>query len=98
MIKDGSGWDASQFCDSWTAFGPWGLDDLNELVNFYFQLSRESTAAAGHAGLVLWFLHPRKGCSRGVEIKRIEEAEIPEVVAYLQQAAKRNAERFSALK
>jgi len=45
-------------------------------------------------GLVLWVLHPRKGCSRGVDIKRIEQHELPSVFAYLKEAADRNAERF----
>lgn len=47
--------------------------------------------------LQLWFLHPRKGASRGVYIKNIEENDIPEVIAYLKEAAERNANRFSKL-
>lgn len=45
--------------------------------------------------LTLWFLHPRKGCSRGVEVQDIQEQQLPEVYIYLRQAAERNAERFS---
>ena len=48
-------------------------------------------------GLVLWFLHPRKGCSRGVEIKSLEKEDIPAAQKYLTDAAARNAERFSKL-
>lgn len=48
-----------------------------------------------HVSLILWFLHPRKGCSRGVEVKRIEQDELPEIFAYLQHAAERNQNRFS---
>ena len=48
--------------------------------------------------LQLWMLHPRKGCSRGVYIKNIEENEVPEVLEFLRGAAKRNAKRFSKLK
>jgi hypothetical protein len=55
------------------------------------------TAPVGHVGLVLWILHPRKGCSRGVEIKRIEQSELPAVFEYLRKAAARNATRFSKL-
>ncbi len=50
-----------------------------------------------YLGLVLWVLHPRKGCSRGVEVKHIKESELPEVYAYLRHAAERNAERFAEL-
>lgn len=53
------------------------------------------TAEAGHAGLVLWMLHPRKGCSRGVEIKKLQKGDLPKVVEFLCEAAKRNAERFA---
>lgn len=48
-------------------------------------------------GLQLWILHPRKGAARGVEIEEILEEELPEVYAYLQSAAERNAKRFSKL-
>ena len=48
-------------------------------------------------GLQLWVLHPRKGASRGVYIKNIEEHEVPQVLAYLKEAAERNADRFSKL-
>lgn len=44
--------------------------------------------------LQLWVLHPRKGCSKGLYIKNIEKNELPEVFAYLREAAQRNAERF----
>lgn len=47
--------------------------------------------------LQLWYLHPRKGASRGVYIKNIEENEVPDVITYLKEAAERNANRFSKL-
>lgn len=50
-----------------------------------------------HLGLVLWVLHPRKGCSKGVEIKRISEEQVPVVLRFLREAATRNTERFSRL-
>lgn len=46
--------------------------------------------------LVLWVLHPREGASRGVEV-RIEEAEVPEALAYLREAAQRSADRFKGV-
>jgi hypothetical protein len=52
---------------------------------------------AGHVALQLWVLHPRKGASRGVYIKRIEHADLPDVFKFLRQAAERNAERFSRI-
>lgn len=48
-------------------------------------------------GLQLWYLLPRKGCSRGVYFENIEESELPEIFAYLKEAAQRNAERFGKL-
>lgn len=53
------------------------------------------TDPAGHVGLVLWLLHPRKGASRGVEIKRLNQADLPAVFSFLREAAQRNAERFA---
>lgn len=47
--------------------------------------------------LTLWMLHPRKGCSRGVEVQDIQEHELPAVYAYLSEAAQRNASRFGKL-
>jgi hypothetical protein len=41
MKKESSGWEAPVFFDSWDEFS-WSLDDLNELVNFYFQVTRDS--------------------------------------------------------
>lgn len=46
-------------------------------------------------GLMLWMLHPRKGCSRGVEVLEITESEIQQVYAWLREAADRNAKRFT---
>jgi hypothetical protein len=58
---------------------------------------RAFTADKPTASLTLWWLHPRKGCSRGVEVTEIQQGELPEVFAYLRSAAERNAERFSRL-
>lgn len=52
-------------------------------------------ADAAHVALTLWMLHPRKGCSRGVEVQRIEQEDLPGVLAFLRTAAQRNAERFA---
>lgn len=217
-----AGWEAPAFHKTWADFGPWGLDELNELVNFYFQISRDAknceacdgggqnpetteiantfyshmnaagtcwhdkitqdevealqknnrlrvpgkdakgefmwvkkegltaaevnesnaegyrpdikrnmdydhdainrwilvetrakrlgvygkckeckghghiyTAPAAHVSLVLWFIHPRKGCSRGVEIETITEQDLPKVFSYLKEAKKRNSKRFA---
>jgi len=50
-----------------------------------------------HVSLQLWILHPRKGCSRGVYIENVEQEDIPQIIEFLQEAAKRNAERFSKI-
>ncbi|AWM37065.1 hypothetical protein GobsT_50240 [Gemmata obscuriglobus] len=55
------------------------------------------TSDQPHLSLVLWVLHPRKGCSRGVEIKNIQRHELPVVRDWLTSAANRNADRFSKL-
>jgi hypothetical protein len=46
---------------------------------------------------MIWMLHPRKGCSRGVEVLEITESELPMVYAWLREAADRNAKRFTIL-
>jgi hypothetical protein len=206
MIKK-DGWDSAQFFSNWNAFGPWELNELNECVNFYFQIERKkeecptcagegynvlakdivnsfyshqcesvglprrmawhdkitddeaevlvqfnrapvgSTAESINAkqrtggfdshdainrhilikqrikrelgiepycpvcngdgtvyvedfttvSLTLWILHPRKGCSRGVEISNITQEDLGSVMEFLRTAAERNAERFQAV-
>jgi hypothetical protein len=217
MITKGEGWNSRIFAPTWAEFGPWNLDDLNECVNFYFEVSRASeecktcggngyhpeaqgvvntfyshmnpageswckdvtqdevlalveagrlmdwthdfvpgegwkkkvpeytptaaevnaaqsglrshdainrgiltearlkrlglpvlcpscegrgetfTEPAAHVSLVLWWLHPRKGCSRGIEVTRLQREDLPAVQAFLKKAAERNAERFSGV-
>lgn len=53
------------------------------------------TAEKGHLGLGLWFIHPRKGASRGVTVERIQESQFKDVLKYLKGAAENNAKRFS---
>ena len=55
------------------------------------------TEPHAHVNLVLWMLHPRKGCSRGIEIKNIKQKDLPKVFTYLTEAAKRNAQRFGRI-
>lgn len=55
------------------------------------------TKPSAHVSLTLWWLHPRKGSSRGIEIARIEREEIPSVFKLLREAAQRNADRFSKI-
>lgn len=50
-----------------------------------------------HLSLQMWFIHPRKGASRGVYLKNIEENELPLVIEYLKEARERNTKRFSKL-
>lgn len=44
--------------------------------------------------LILWVLHPRKGCSRGWEVNDIQKDDVPAILAFLKEAADRNADRF----
>ena len=46
MSKEGDDWDSSREFTSWSAFGPWALDDLNECVHFYFELDRPEEGCA----------------------------------------------------
>jgi hypothetical protein len=55
------------------------------------------TEPAAHVSLTLWWLHPRKGCSRGLEVTRLQQEDMPAVFAFLRGAAERNAERFSRI-
>lgn len=50
-----------------------------------------------HLELQLWFIHPRKGSSRGLRVKQVLQQDVPKVVEYLQEARRRNDERFSGL-
>lgn len=204
MMKDGDWWDSRCVFETWKDFGPWQLDDLNEVVNFYFYVARDSVncescdgtgynpqtkqlsddwydffvkdsgrkwryqleqeevdalwakgrlhsdfsekptpaqvnswarkgfghdsinrwicvkaraeklgvygnctkcggegiqylTTFGRLGLVLWILHPGKGVSRGVDVKRIKKEELSTAYKFLKVAAERNAERFSKI-
>jgi hypothetical protein len=55
------------------------------------------TEPAAHVSLTLWWLHPRKGCSRGLEVTRLQQDDMPAVFAFLRGAAQRNAERFGRI-
>lgn len=50
-----------------------------------------------HVNLILWMLHPRKGASRGVEVKNINKEDLENVFLFLKEAANRNAQRFSKI-
>lgn len=73
------------------SLGVWGSCDncVGEQVVY--------TESKAKLGLVLWVLHPRKGCSRGVRVEEIKRDEVNKVVEYLRKAAERNMMRFSKL-
>lgn len=54
-------------------------------------------APEGKASLQLWYLHPRKGAARGVLIEQVDQDDLPSIISLLQEARKRNDERFSLL-
>lgn len=92
------GWDSPRFYNGWDV-GEVSLDELNEVVNFYFESYRDEEGGE-YVGdemlrLVLWVLHPRKGASRGVAFDNIRESDMLEVLSFLKQAAQRNADRFA---
>lgn len=55
------------------------------------------TSDTARLGIVRWVLHPRKGASRGVVVKSITEAELPDVYAHLREAAAFNARMFDGV-
>lgn len=55
------------------------------------------TAEKAHLGVVLWLLHPRKGASRGVEVKHVSREELPQVLKFLKRARTRFLENFRGL-
>jgi hypothetical protein len=71
--------------------GVWGLCPSCEGHGYVF------TEPAAKLFLTLWMLHPRKGCSRGVEIQDVREEDLPAARAWLLKAAERNAARFAGL-
>ncbi|MBM9512010.1 hypothetical protein [Desulfogranum marinum] len=60
---------------------------------------RQFRFTANHAevSLILWMLHPRQGASRGIEITKIQEEDLPAIFTFLKKAAKRNEMRFKAI-
>jgi len=52
------------------------------------------TEPQAHLNLILWVIHPRKGASRGVEVKNIKKTDMPKVFKYLREARQRNHDRF----
>ena len=96
MASNGkTGWDDPVEYETFAEmFGP---DKLNEVVNFYFEVTNEDDADEATVSLQLWVLHPRKGCSAGVYIKTITQDALPAVFDFLAKAADRNAERFSKI-
>jgi len=47
---DRTGFSASKTFASWAEFGPWTLDDLNEVVNFHFEIGREAVRCSSCDG------------------------------------------------
>lgn len=55
------------------------------------------TEPSGHLRLQLWYLHPRKGASRGVIVKDVTEKDIPKIEEYFRQALDRTRQRFNGM-
>lgn len=43
MSDEKTGWAARTIFKTWDDFGPWGLNDLNEVVNFYFEIGASAS-------------------------------------------------------
>lgn len=56
------------------------------------------TVPCGHLNVVLWILHPRKGCSRGVRVQKLSKDDAAAARGWLSRAADRNAQRFKGVK
>jgi hypothetical protein len=69
--------------------GVYGLCERCDGKGHYYHEDSKAQLA-----LVLWVLHPRKGASRGVEVKSITKEQVPEVLEYLREANERNVQRF----
>lgn len=89
----GDGWEKNWRFQTWSEFrsAGWNLDDLNECVHFYFEIQRDRSVR-----VVFWMIHPRKGGSRGITVG-ITQDDVPAVLSYLAEAARRNAARFAAV-
>ncbi len=98
MENDSDGWDGRWILDRWDEFVGWPLNDLNEIVHFYFEVHRKFQGIKKcDLGLVLWAIHPRHGCSKGIHIKTIQKAELENVINFLKKADKQNRKKFSKL-
>lgn len=53
------------------------------------------TSETASLSLILWMLHPRKGASRGVEVKGIQAEDVPAIAQWLAEAQAQNAKRFA---
>jgi hypothetical protein len=98
--------------EKWDLANPFGHDAINRWVCTKARAKRMGiptacpecdehgsvfTADAPQVLLTLWWLHPRKGCSRGIEIKDITQEDLPEVRKFLEEARQRNHDRFAGL-
>lgn len=98
--------------NAWSRGGGFGHDAINRWILVETRCKRlgvwgECSACGGSGsiytsetarlGLVLWMLHPRKGASRGVDVKNITRETLPQAIGWLRDAGKRNAERFGKL-
>lgn len=71
--------------------GVYGLCDACHGAGYVY------TEPTAHLNVVLWMIHPRKGASRGVRVERLSKADASAAVAWLREAAKRNAGRFAKI-
>ena len=88
-------WDVDLSFGKWRDFGPWQLDDYNDVFNYSFELNSDGVST--QLVLYLWMMHARKGAVRKIRIDKIKEGDAAEVVKFLITSADRNTDRFRKL-
>lgn len=96
MSTTAGGWAKSSIYNSWAEYeNDWrGLDDLNELINFHFEVRCDDDGEIA-LSVHLWMIHPRKGASRGIRIDNVNEADAAKARALIAHGRQRNADRFA---
>lgn len=112
VLKSGNPVPSSEEVNAWEAGRGMGHDAINRWILVETRCKRLGVwghcAACGGSGsiytsetanlsLILWMLHPRKGASRGVEVKGIQESDVPAIAKWLNEAAAQNAQRFAGV-
>jgi hypothetical protein len=83
-------WSHAMVSDGWPADIIFEPGEMNRVVDFYFRWTEDHGLC-----LLAWVLHPRKGASRGMEVRNVRQEHLPAVYAWLRAAAAVNAACFA---